>query len=164
MAIGNGTAIESSLEEEERGFDDADNEMDSLLNFLGVHYDISNYDGTRPRQRFHNFAGYEEGHGDYGFENYEGGFEDDRDYDEYTITDPDENLDILEEEDEDEDAEEEDFYQEPDVIEPSPELYYSTLLMYFQQPFNVIKQPFKELKKQSQMCHFYIPSSLLRFI
>ena len=155
MAIRNDTSIESSLEEEQRGFDDADNEIDTLLNFLGVHYDDPNYDGTRPPHRFHNFGGYEEGHG---FEHYEGGFEDDRDYDEYTITDPDENLDILEDEDEDEEAEEdEDFYQEPGVIEPFPELYFSTLLMYLQQPFNVIKQPFKELKRQNQMCHFIFP-------
>ena len=30
MAIGNDTSIESSLEEEQRGFDGGDNEMDSL--------------------------------------------------------------------------------------------------------------------------------------
>ena len=94
--------------------------------------------------------------------------EDDRDYGEYTITDPDENLDILQEEDEDEQAEEEDFYREPAWCyrtyntSQGMDLYYnSTLLMNFQQPFNVIKQPFKNLKKQNQMCHFYIPSSVL---
>ena len=148
MTIGNDTTIESSLEEEQRGFDDADNEMDSLLNCLGVHHDIPNYYGTRPGQRFDNFEGdYADGQS----------FNDDRDYDEYTITDPDENLDILEEEDEDEDADEGDFHQEPGVIEPSPDVYYSTLPMYFKQSFNVIKQPFKELKKQTQLCHFISP-------
>ena len=144
------TIHENSPVEEQRGVYDADNELDSLLDYLGVHYDIPNYYGTGQGHGFDNLGGYEEGQGDYDFDNYEGGFEDDReegfdyyrDYDEYTITDPDENLDILEDEDVDEDADEEDFYQEPGVIEPSPDLYYSTLLMYSQQSFNVIKQPF----------------------
>ena len=140
MAIRNDTTIESSLEEERRGYEEGQGDYES------------SFEDDREESFDYYEGDYDDGQS----------FNDYRDYDEYTIIDSDENLDILEEEDEDEDADEEDadeedFHQEPGVIEPSPDLNYSTLLMYFKRSFNVIKQPFKELKKQTQMCDFIFP-------
>ena len=87
--------------------------------------------------------------------------------DEYTVSDPEEELDIQEDIDEAEDEAADGYYPDPDVIEPFGDLHYSTLLLRSnrQSSHVILKQPFKELKETKNMCRllFYLRPLLFEY-